>query len=81
MRLFGWDYRYRKSLRWKWIKLNLTQRGFSSLTLKPDNGNGIREWWERLSFNTRTRRLTADTPGPGAWSRRVGKSRRRRRHW
>ena len=79
MKLLGWSYRYRKGLRWKWLRLNLTQSGFSSITIRPDNGNGIREWWERFSYNTRTRRASIDTPGPGGIHRRVGKRRSRRR--
>jgi hypothetical protein len=80
MRIFGWDYRGRRTYRRGWFNFNITQRGLSSITIRPDNGNGIREWWERLSFNTRTNRLSADTPGPGGFSRRIGKSRRRRHY-
>lgn len=78
MGLFGWSYRVRRSPRWKWLKFNLTQRGMSSITINPDNRDGKRDWWERLSYNTRTHRASVDTPGPGGWHKRVGKPRRRR---
>ena len=39
------------------VWLNFTQKGFSSATVKLDP----------FSWNSRTRKKTVDTPGPGYW--------------
>lgn len=46
-----------KKLRLGPVILNLTKRGLSSVTFKMG----------RWSWNSRTRRHTIDTPGPGYW--------------
>jgi uncharacterized protein DUF4236 len=58
-------FRARKTFRLGPLRLNFTERGFSSWGLK------IGPW----SWNARTRRHTIDTPGPGAFHSR---GRRRR---
>ena len=50
-------FRARRSINLGIVRLNFTQRGFSSWTIK------LGPW----SFNSRTRRHTVDTPGPGSW--------------
>jgi hypothetical protein len=48
-------FRYRRSFRFGPLRFNFTQKGFSSWGLT------IGRW----SWNSRTRRHTVDTPGPG----------------
>lgn len=48
-------FRMRKTLRLGPVRLNFTQRGFSSW------GLGVGRW----SWSARTRRHSIDTPGPG----------------
>lgn len=48
-------FRMRRSVRIGPFRLNFTQRGFSSWSFKLGP----------LSWNSRTRRKTFDTPGPG----------------
>ena len=50
-------FRLRKQLRFGPLRVNLTQRGLSSW------GLGAGRWW---SWNSRTRRHTVNTPGPGS---------------
>lgn len=52
-------FRLRKPLRFGPLQLNVTERGVSSVTIRLGR---------RVSFNTRTRRITVDTPGPGSWT-------------
>ncbi|OLT12288.1 DUF4236 domain-containing protein [Pseudonocardia sp. CNS-139] len=49
-------FRARKTLRFGPLRIHLTERGFSSWGLQ------VGPW----SWNSRTRRVTVDTPGPGA---------------
>lgn len=51
----GIRFRARKTLRLGPLRLNFTQRGFSSWGLK------VGPW----SWNAKTRRQSLDTPGPG----------------
>lgn len=51
-------YHWRRQLRFGPLRINLTQRGLSSF------GLGAGRW----SWNSRTRRHTVDTPGPGWWT-------------
>lgn len=51
----GMRYRFRTSRRLGPLRLNFTERGFSSW------GIVVGRW----SWNSRTRRHTVDTPGPG----------------
>lgn len=46
-----------KTLRLGPFRVHLTERGFSSWSIKVG----------RWSWNSRTRRHTVDTPGPGHW--------------
>lgn len=48
-------FHLRKTLRLGPVRINLTERGFSSW------GLGFGKW----SWNSRTRKQTYDTPGPG----------------
>lgn len=50
-------FKLRRSWRMGPLRLNFTERGFSSWSLKVG----------RWSWNSRTRRHTVDTPGPGHW--------------
>lgn len=50
-------FKFRKTVQIGPLRLHFTQRGFSSWGLK------IGRW----SWNTKTRRHTIDTPGPGYW--------------
>lgn len=61
-------FRARKQLKWGWLRVNLTQRGFSSWGLRKG------DW----SWNERTRKTTYNSPGPGSlvWG---GKRRRKRK--
>jgi hypothetical protein len=49
-------FRLRKALRLGPFIINLTQRGLSSISLRRGRG----------SWNSRTKRVTYDTPGPGS---------------
>lgn len=53
-------FRFKKSVRIGPLKLNFTQKGFSSW------GFQVGPW----SWNSRTRRHTVDTPGPGSYQTR-----------
>lgn len=50
-------FKLRKSIPLGPIRLNFTERGFSSITIKAGP----------FSWNSRTRKRTIDTPGPGYW--------------
>jgi hypothetical protein len=53
-------FRLRKSRRLGPLKFNFTERGFSSWGLQVG----------RWTWNSRTRRHTVDTPGPGSFQSR-----------
>ena len=48
-------FKLRRSIRIGPIRLNVTEKGFSSWSIKLG----------RFSWNSRTRKKTFDTPGPG----------------
>ncbi len=50
-------FHLRRSLRLGPLRINVTERGFSSWSLKVG----------RWGWNSRTRQHTVDTPGPGYW--------------
>lgn len=60
-------FRLRKSKRVGPLRFNLTRRGLSSVSVRKG----------RWSWNSRTRRHTVDTPGPGYWQSK-GKRKQRR---
>lgn len=53
----GMGFHLRKRVRFGPVQLNISNRSWPSVTLR----------FRRLSWNSRTRRFTFDTSGPGYW--------------
>lgn len=64
----GWTHRWRRSPKLGWFRFNIVGSGLagrlSSITFEP---------WEWLKANSRTRRVSIDTPGWGAGGHRAGR--------
>jgi len=70
----GWTHHWRRSPKLGWFRINFVGSGFtgrlSSITFEP---------WDWFKANSRTRRVSIDTPGPGGISKRFSRARRNRR--